>query len=528
MHNLVTMGSPQLPGLSDLTEVGRGGYGVVYRARQDRQRRHVAVKVLSTELDDGTARRFAQESRTLGAVSAHPHIVAVHEVGSTPGGEPYLVMPFCERGSLTKRIDEGGSVPWQEVLDIGVRLAGALQTAHDTGVLHRDIKPANILVDADGSPRLADFGQDPRSSGYCAPEVLKGASVSHRSDVYSLAATLLALIGVRQQGVPEPVSRVLAWGITKDPEARPASAGAFGAALQDVQRQSGLAVSELTLVDRSATPPPGQPEPEAGPILQLGGPRSAEVAAATKRRRIRWTVVAVVVALLVATGVTALVVSGSDDPAPVRPQAMLLRAEDYGVGGLRADSSLPSAFTALFGTPGETRATALAECLGLPVTAITTWQESPAYARGTPIGESASGPKEFGAAQSAGLRLAGEQDARSLVENLAGPRMGQCRQQLLDAGIGLVAGKKAPGIEAIAVSDLSTAPNLPGEVTFAGKRIDVPVRWDTGTVVHLFVDIQAMSSGSSVVMVVAEAFPDEPSDDQQDAITAAMARGLGH
>lgn len=294
----------QVPGFQQLTEVGRGAYGVVYRAWQEALRRHVAVKVLTTRLDEQAARRFAQECHTLGALSGHPNIVTVHETGTTTDGDPYLVMPFYDRGSLADRIADA-PLDWTEALDVGVRLAGALQTAHDAGILHRDVKPANVLVDSYNTPQLADFGQARHSDAdltgtgmtivgtpaYAAPELLRGGDASPLSDVHSLAATMVALLtghgpysrhtgenvatvmyrvvnerpaDLRSSGVPARLCEVLEWALEKDPARRPPSAAVFGKALQGLQHQLGRTVSPLVAAGETSVPPPPPRDAGAG------------------------------------------------------------------------------------------------------------------------------------------------------------------------------------------------------------------------------------------------------------------------
>jgi hypothetical protein len=119
-----------IPGCEDAVEIGRGGFGVVYRARQPEFERTVAIKVLSGGVLDAEARgRFARELRAMGALSGHPNIVTVHHAGFTASGRIYLVMGFEEGGSLADRLLIAGVVPWEEAVALGVRLAGALERA---------------------------------------------------------------------------------------------------------------------------------------------------------------------------------------------------------------------------------------------------------------------------------------------------------------------------------------------------------------------------------------------------------------
>ena len=191
----------EIDGLTDLEEVGRGGFGVVYRARQAAFRRHVAVKVLTNRFDPATQARFEREGAAMGALSGHPNILAVYGAGTTSDGRAYLLMPYLGRGSLAARLENEGRLPRQDVAAIGVRIAGALETAHAAGILHRDIKPDNILLDDYGEAHVCDFGIARFHGGpgtatttghvtasvmYAAPEVLTGSPASPASDVYGL------------------------------------------------------------------------------------------------------------------------------------------------------------------------------------------------------------------------------------------------------------------------------------------------------------------------------------------------------
>ena len=276
-----------IDGFEDVQEIGRGGFGVVYRARQPTFRRVVAIKVMAEAVDDRSRARFEREAAAMGAVSGHPNIVVVHEAGSTADGRPYLVMPFMADGSLGDRIAAGRRLTWTEAADLGVKLAGALETTHAIGVLHRDVKPDNVLFTDWGEPQLTDFGiarvHDSTqtrtgiitaSIHYAAPEVLAGRRADAVSDVYSLAATLhnaltgepafarpddeslipiLARIAsepppeLAAHGVPRELADVVLRGMAKRPAERYQSAAAFGEALQEVQRALGVAVSAMAL-----------------------------------------------------------------------------------------------------------------------------------------------------------------------------------------------------------------------------------------------------------------------------------------
>ncbi|ABH00953.1 serine/threonine protein kinase (plasmid) [Rhodococcus jostii RHA1] len=194
-------------GFDDAQEIGRGGFGVVYRCAQPALERTVAIKVLTTEVDRDDRDRFVREQRAMGKLSGHPNIVPVLQVGITDAGRPFIVMPYHSRDSFDAEVRRHGPLPWPDVLAIGVKLAGALETAHRLGILHRDVKPANILITDYGEPQLTDFGiarvggafqtttgTIAGSPAFTAPEVLDGAPSTAASDVYGLGATLFCLL----------------------------------------------------------------------------------------------------------------------------------------------------------------------------------------------------------------------------------------------------------------------------------------------------------------------------------------------
>ncbi|MFE3003131.1 protein kinase [Nocardia sp. NPDC059246] len=272
-------------GFADAEEIGRGGFGVVYRCSQPVLDRMVAVKVLTCELDENRE-RFFREQQAMGRLTGHPNILGVLGVGETETGQPYLVMPYLPQGSLDARIRREGALSVEDVLHLGVKIAGALETAHRAEILHRDVKPANILLTDYNEPALADFGIAHLAGGfrtatgvvtgspaYTAPEILGGDPPSHASDVYGLGATLFcALTGhaaferrsgeqvvaqflritaqeipdLREIGIPEDLSMVIEAAMSRDPGERP-PAVVLGERLQQVQLAHGFAMDPMAL-----------------------------------------------------------------------------------------------------------------------------------------------------------------------------------------------------------------------------------------------------------------------------------------
>jgi hypothetical protein len=191
-----------------LEVLGRGGFGIVFRAFDEVLQRVVAVKVLAPELaaTSPARKRFLREARSSAAVR-HENLVQVHAVDEDP--LPYLVMEFIPGETLQQRIDRTGPLEPAEVIRIGRQIAEGLAAAHETGLVHRDIKPANVLLEGGASSRvkITDFGLaravDDASltrSGivagtpmYMSPEQARGDALDHRSDLFSLGSVLYAL-----------------------------------------------------------------------------------------------------------------------------------------------------------------------------------------------------------------------------------------------------------------------------------------------------------------------------------------------
>ncbi|MDQ1519588.1 MAG: hypothetical protein QOI55_661, partial [Actinomycetota bacterium] len=128
-----------IDGFTDAVEIGRGGFGVVYRAHQPAHGRDVAIKVLTSSRDAAATGRFERERQVLGALSGHPAIVGVIDSGYTVSGQAYVVMELMAGGSLGERVATTGPLLWPQAVEIGIGIAGGLEVAHRMGVLHRDV-----------------------------------------------------------------------------------------------------------------------------------------------------------------------------------------------------------------------------------------------------------------------------------------------------------------------------------------------------------------------------------------------------
>lgn len=296
-------------GFADAREIGRGGSGVVYRCYERALRRSVAIKMLASDVAGENLERFVREAYAMAGLSGHPNIVDILRVGVTASNRHYIVMPYHRADSLAQRLRRVGPIPWPDVLGIGVKLCGALDTAHTAGTLHRDIKPGNVLVTEYGEPQLTDFGIARIVGGYetvtghfsgtiafTAPEVLAGHRPTVAADVYSLGATLYALIAgnaaherrsgeglighylrvssmpvadLRRNGIPGDVCTAIERAMSLDPVKRPVSAADFGRQLQAVQRHNGLPPDSMALPMRPLSARSPWRLIAAGPPLSL-------------------------------------------------------------------------------------------------------------------------------------------------------------------------------------------------------------------------------------------------------------------
>jgi eukaryotic-like serine/threonine-protein kinase len=293
---------PELPGYTPLQLLGSGGFADVFLYEQRLPRRKVAVKVLLTEeLGRDTRAQFVAEANLMAQLSAHPFIVTIFHADVSADGRPYFVMEYCSGPSLAERYKREPFAV-EDALRTGIRLAGAVATAHAAGILHRDIKPANVLTNDYGWPALTDFGISSNLEGelpvhtVTAPadasatssgQSAVGMSVpwspaemfeddprpDQRSDLFSLAATVhtllagrtpfeipgrpngsLDLIGRIERGAITPIDRadvprslasVLAKGMSVRRDDRYPTAIEFARALQRIELELGYAATNI-------------------------------------------------------------------------------------------------------------------------------------------------------------------------------------------------------------------------------------------------------------------------------------------
>jgi TolB-like protein/Flp pilus assembly protein TadD len=228
--------------------LGAGGMGEVYRARDPRLGREVAVKVLprAAEADPARSRRFEREARAVAAL-VHPNVLTLHDVGEQDG-VLYLVTELLQGETLGVRLERAGPLPWREVVALGAAVARGIAAAHARGIVHRDLKPGNLFRTADGHWKILDFGLahllfDPASGGpresgtatdltatgtllgtatYMSPEQVRGELVDARSDLFALGVVLYEALAGRSPFRRESMAATIAAVLAEDPPPLPA------------------------------------------------------------------------------------------------------------------------------------------------------------------------------------------------------------------------------------------------------------------------------------------------------------------
>jgi serine/threonine protein kinase len=252
------------------TVVGSGGIGILYRARQLRLNRPVALKVVDPETaaEPVVRERLRREARTVAALD-HPNVVPLYEAGEEDG-TVYIVTRWIDGTELGELIRRDSPIRFTRAARFAAQIASALEVAHEKGLVHRDVKPSNVLVTAEDHVYLTDFGLTKRAGSasgftgaqqmlgtidYVAPEQIEGGETDNRGDVYGLACVLYEMLtgaapfagetggmakmwahlnaeppSVRDQrlDVPEELDAVIRQGLAKRPADRP-TAAAFGA-----------------------------------------------------------------------------------------------------------------------------------------------------------------------------------------------------------------------------------------------------------------------------------------------------------
>ncbi|SFQ99841.1 Serine/threonine protein kinase [Lentzea waywayandensis] len=315
----MTLGPPDIPHFEYRGDIGGGGFAMVYRYYHHKLKRDVAVKVpKATGLSEDVRERFIAEGESMAELGNHQNVATVYDTDTAADGRPFLVMEYCPGGDLAK-ISAVAPLPVGDVLDIGVQIACAVETAHERRILHRDIKPANVLMNEYGKPCLTDFGIAGRfaendaerqvmlSVPWSAPELLTGAAKEKNAvltEVFSLGATLWHLIvghspfmppgtdnsiGAVEQRIvsgwlpsglpaPEDLRRLLLGAMATEPEERPLSALKLALGLQRIQKAQRY--GETALVLMPAVAPRRQPAPAAPAFV----PPPPPVAPPTQRK----------------------------------------------------------------------------------------------------------------------------------------------------------------------------------------------------------------------------------------------------
>ncbi|WP_079430578.1 MULTISPECIES: serine/threonine-protein kinase [Streptomyces] len=334
--------------------LGRGGMGTVWQASDELLGRAVAVKELHVG-EDGEAAGALREARTVAQIK-HPHVVVVHDVVEDDA-RPYIVMELVEGGSLADRLTTTGPLDTGETARVGLALLGALDAAHERGVLHRDVKPANVLMEAGtgrvvltdfgiarlaGSTTISETGAFVGSPEYTSPERMQGAAAGPASDLWSLGALLCAALTGESPFHRDSLGGVL-HAVVQDEIRPPAQAGPLaplvrGLLERDPDRRLGAAQAQRMLSayvttgslpvlgpataaapDRSAAPAPAGWTPTERATAQTGPAQEAKPRAGLRAGLVAALVVTAVVGAVAVTSLLSRPAGGRDTAQDDRP-----------------------------------------------------------------------------------------------------------------------------------------------------------------------------------------------------------------
>lgn len=255
----------ELPGFDLLGILGRGGMGTVYRAREHRLGRTVALKVFTAKGGDQElfVERLKREGRLMAKLE-HPNVLGIYDAAVLSDGTPYLALEYVDGEDLQKRLLERKRLKIKEAIRIAVNICNGLSAVHALGIIHRDIKPANVLLGLNGEVKVTDFGvskealMDQNTSltmtgtaigtvDYMAPEQSRGEQVDERADIYSVGVLLYEMIaGVTPRGAFEPLAKygapkdldqLVHRCLQRDAQKRPASAANLALRLKKIYKK---------------------------------------------------------------------------------------------------------------------------------------------------------------------------------------------------------------------------------------------------------------------------------------------------
>ncbi|MGH9473257.1 MAG: WD40 repeat domain-containing serine/threonine protein kinase [Terriglobales bacterium] len=363
--------------------LGAGGMGEVYRARDPRLGREVAVKVLPAAMagDAQALRRMEQEARAIAALN-HPNLLSVHELGQTPEGLPYIVSELLEGESLRERL-RSGALGQRRAVEYAIQIARGLAAAHDKGIVHRDLKPENIFVCGDGRIKILDFGLAKLSAavsaedvtaagpgagtapgvvlgtmGYMAPEQVRGQATDARSDIFSFGAVLYEMLAGRRPFAGDSAADVMSAILKEEPPELSVTGGGIAPALERIVRHC---------LEKQPRQRFQSADDIAFQLTELGGATtsagSAAGAVAVPAEHRRWWPFAAVALVLVGLGWFGRGVLGPHAAPPPQMEALTYRKGLVGgaaflpggqgfVASIRFSGTDYQLYTGQIGTPG--------------------------------------------------------------------------------------------------------------------------------------------------------------------------------